>query len=271
MTTDTTARTRRDSGRLTATAEELAALAWGLAGTAFPGTGPTVLDGASGDERAALAAALVRGLERRGVVEVTGDAPAVAPRYEPLVSAVLDPDEVLSVHRLGPAREHRLFSVAGDDVVVHRRDRQGFHRLERLRDDGDVAGAVLSWIDLPPCREPDPAWDEVQLRRSEFLGLCAGDGGEAPPARHRHLLTAVRSAAMAFVFRRLWWVGDTVVGAALAGLPAGADGLWLLEADPGTDPLDGDRKQGDPWLLARPAPVAAVEDWLAREDAGSHA
>ena len=253
--------TRHDSARLTATADELAALAWGLAGTAFPGTGPTVLEDASGDDQPAIAAALVRGLERRGVVEVCGDSPVVAPRYERLLTAVLDPDEVLSVHLLSRTPEHRLFSIAGDDVVVHRRDRQGFHRIERAREDGNLAGAVLSWAHVPPCSAPDPSWGEVLLRRSQFLRLCEGDAVKAPPPA-RHLGAAAGTAPMALAFRRLWWAGPTVAGAALAALPGGADGLWLLAPDLGNDPLEADAEEADPRLVARPALMAEVEDWL---------
>jgi hypothetical protein len=133
---------------LVATADELDALAYGLAGAGFPGVGRTLVTAASPEHRAVVARRLTGALRLRGIVESCAGGWQVAPAYRELLDAVLEPDLVVAVRvRTPTASTMTLVSRGRGAVVLHEATVDGDHRLRHAPT--DLPTTVQHLLDVP--------------------------------------------------------------------------------------------------------------------------
>ncbi|MBB5867364.1 hypothetical protein F4553_000743 [Allocatelliglobosispora scoriae] len=235
---------------ITATADELDALAYGLTGEPFPGTEPTLLDAVAAEHRPMVAARIVRSLALRGIVEEGPDGPAVAPGHRDLLACRLAPETEVTV-RVGTPTSSRLAVACRRDgeIVVHTTDGHGIHRLRSLGRT-ELTEAVLALMALPAdvCTRPPSAQPSRRARYQDLL-----HGGDTSPLAET--IAAYRYAA------KLVCVHDGSV--TTTAVLAAADGpIWIATMDPDADGDDG-------WVLAHPIAGADLRGVAAALVAGS--
>ncbi|MEV4133845.1 hypothetical protein AB0J72_16955 [Dactylosporangium sp. NPDC049742] len=205
---------------LLATADELDALAYGLAGAGFPGVGPTLVAAAPPEHRAAVARRLTGALRMRGIVQSCVGGWQVAPVYQDLLDAVLDPDLVVGVRVRTPAASTMtLVSRGRGTVVLHEATADGDHRLRHSPADlPTTVRHLLAAPARPPCGDGAERLTRTGLRRRIEHG---------PMTPFTHAVADCRYAARVTPFGG---AGDGTYHAASAVLLAAETGpLWTVE------------------------------------------
>ncbi|GAA1553915.1 hypothetical protein GCM10009827_088350 [Dactylosporangium maewongense] len=240
---------------LLATADELDALAYGLAGAGFPGAGfpglgPTLVAAAAPEQRAAVARRLTGGLRMRGIVQSCAGGWQVAPAYRELLDATLDPDLVVGVRVRTPAASTMtLVSRGRGAVVLHEATTDGDHRLRHSPT--DLLTTVRDLL-AAPAHPPHGAGAE-RLTRTELRRRVE----HGPAAPFTHAVAGCRYAARVTPFGG---AADGTYHAASAVLLAAESGpLWTVEVHDDTvaaEPVD-DVTAWLRQLLLEPVPARA--------------
>jgi hypothetical protein len=204
---------------LHATADELDALAFGLCGTPFPDTGPTLVAAAAEEHRGLVAARLLQSLALRGVVVDSPQGPAVAPVFQPLLYCRLAADVTVIV-RVRTPESSSMAAICERDgsVVVHSADPDRVHHLSEVG--LPLLDSVLAQLDPPALAEPAdrPLW----MRYSD---LASADNPFA---------AAVRDYSYA---AKIIKISSQLATAALVVGKSGH--AWLANVEPDDDGQDG--------------------------------
>jgi hypothetical protein len=240
------------AAELVASPDELDALAFALAGTRFPGLGPTLLQRVGDRDRGTLARRLLLPLAARGVLDPGGPLWTVAGPYRRLLSAVLEPDVAVCVHVRRSGSSGTAIACQRDGVLVlHDADPAGWHRLA-LRA-GTLTGAVLDLLDAPPASGKAQG-GPVRRRYSAVLRSLAD-----PPAEP--FVAALLDHDYAAKLTLLGHRSGTYQAQSLAVLGAPGCPLWIVEVEP-----DG---EDDGWLTATPAGAELVRERVGAFCAGT--
>ncbi len=249
------------STELLASAGELDALAYGLAGTGFPGLSDSPLSAVEPAGRGALAHQLALPLTLRGILDVRGPQWSVEAAYRPLLAAVLEPDLAVRVHRR-TAREAAtvVLCARSGQVARHDCDSRGIHRLSWLP--GTLADAVVAQLALPgTAGEAVPATAETLAATAGTPPAAATAAGpvrlryrallreldRADPADHGSFVAALieptYQARLTWLSHRAGSYGEH----SLTVLAVDAGPLWTVAVEP-----DGEPGGDDGWLIATP-------------------
>jgi hypothetical protein len=241
---------------LTATADELDAVARRLGADRFPGVAQSIFDTTPTDLHQLLAERFTATLQARRLVAEQGGRLVLAPAAAALLDPVVTGPVRYAVHCTGDDREAAsMLAVGHRGEVVWHRVRAQLHRFDLLGTDGDVAAALCRVLGLPA---PPAAGARRAASRPRGRIDVAGSrlAGHPPPADRWQAVTIVQ---------RVDDVGTSDTDAAvavswLAVVDAGPDGLVTVTPAGEGDALDPD---ADPLLAVTPTDPPALAGRLA--------